>query len=185
MGEHENIIKLLDILSICFSFPEKNIWTDELLNIIDIISKDLNIKCSSKEYRLPHLNDLQAEYTRLFINTGVDKIVAPYASVYLDDAGLLCQEGLEEALNFYKRAGFSPLPSSEPQDHIMHELSFLARLIEKDNWELFCEFLNNHLIKWFPAFYTRLLKAKPICFYEQVAKITNFVLSQAREEVCQ
>jgi len=178
------ITKLLDVLSICFSFPDKTIWTDELFNIINLLSKDFNLECSSSSCS-PPLEELQAEYTRLFINTGTDKIVAPYASVYLDDKGLLCQEGLDEALNFYKKAGFSPLPSSEPQDHIMHELSFLARLVENNNWELFCEFLNTHLLKWFPIFYSRLLKAKPICFYEQVVKITNFILSQAREEVCQ
>ncbi len=183
MSEHGDITKLLDILSTCFSFPDKGFWTDELFNIIDILSKDFDIKCSASPLR-PNLKELQAEYTRLFINTGVGQIVAPYASVYLDDTGLLCQEALDEAISFYKKAGLYPLPSLEPQDHIMHELSFLARLIEKNNWELFCEFLNQHFMKWFPSFYSRLLEAKPICFYEQVAKITNFILSQAREEVC-
>ena len=184
MGEHENISRLLDVLSLCFSFPDKTTWTNKLFEIIDVLSKEFDINCESNT-STTSLEDLQAEYTRLFINTGTGKIVAPYASVYLDDKGLLCQEGLDEALNFYKRGGLSPKASSEPQDHIMHELSFLARLIEDNNWGLFCEFLNTHLLKWFPIFYSRLLKAKPICFYEQVVKITNFILSQAREEVCQ
>ncbi len=129
------------------------------------------------------LEFLQQEYTRLFINAPGGVPAAPYASVYLSKEGLLCQEPWEEALSFYRKAGFAP-QGQEPADHLAYELAFLGLLFQEGQNDLLRQFLCNHLLVWFPLFKKALFKADPPDFYVFLASLTEAVLSKISEEVC-
>ncbi len=129
------------------------------------------------------LEVLQEEYTRLFINAPEGIPAAPYASVYLSKEGLLCQEPWEEALRFYREAGFAP-KGQEPADHLAYELAFVGLMLQEGQNDLLNQFLCNHLLVWFPFFKETLLQADPPEFYVFLASLTEALLSKISEEVC-
>jgi putative dimethyl sulfoxide reductase chaperone len=72
--------------------------------------------------------DLQADYTRLFIGPG--KVIAPpWESVYFNDERLTFQEQTLDVRNWYGRFGLeSEKKYQEPDDHIGLQLLFLSHL---------------------------------------------------------
>jgi len=124
--------------------------------------------------------ELEAEYVRLFINAPDGVPAAPYASVQL--TGLMAQQPAGEALAFYQQAGLIP-QTTEPSDHLSTELAFVAQLLERQELALLRDFLEKHLLRWFPLFRQALEKARPHPFYWFLAEVTEKALGNLKEEV--
>ena len=79
------------------------------------------------------LNDLEIEYTRLFINSFNGVPVKPYESVYLSDGHMVSGESTVNVKAFYQAFGVSPMDNyPEPPDHMAIETEFMTHLIIKE-----------------------------------------------------
>ncbi len=125
------------------------------------------------------LEEIQIEYTRLFIN-GIPHVVAPpYGSVYLD--GSLQGRSADTVLNFYRQHGYRPLESSFPPDHLAHQLEFLARLAECGNVASEQAFLSSCILPWYGKFLERVLNKARHPFYRTVVQIIAFFIEEEDE----
>jgi len=169
-------------LANCFSYPDEDI-VEGTVEALSLLAKDLGLEVEPEDFGLLSLSQQQAEYVRLFINGPGGVAAPPYASVYINNAGILRQQGYEQALAMYCRAGLEPRESSESPDHISHELAFIGLLVELGDSHLLDTFIEDHFSVWYPAFHDRLIRAEPIPFYEILAQVTDLCLHQIRKEV--
>ncbi len=169
-----------NFLSKAFYYPSEEIIRHGP-RVINLLNKDLD--CGIEDVPDIPATEFQAEYVRLFINSAGNTIVPPYASVYRHGAGLLYQQGYDEAVAYYREAGVEPIKGPEPPDHLAHELAFVGYLLETGQVSLLDSFLRRHLMKWFPLFSECLQKANPCNFYHGLNKITGACLNTLIEEV--
>ncbi len=163
-------------LSTAFTYPEQ-VNIPPLFEILDSLAADLGIEFNQQEAADNiSLTDLQAEYVHLFINSAAGVPSPPYASIYISKRGSLLQQGHDEAMGFYKRAGLETIESSECEDHIAFELAFIGHLIEDDRLDLLREFIHEHVLKWYPEFLQRLQSARPCHFYKILGQVTGLCL---------
>lgn len=131
-----------------------------------------------------YLDELNEEYMELFIGPGHLE-APPWESVYLTRERLLFGEPTFKVRNFYHSFGIAcSTGENEPDDHIGLELLFMAKLIEQtlayiaENQSIKQElmgqkkFLEEHILKWVPAFCSDLRKAAKQKFFCQLADIT-------------
>ncbi|UKL13166.1 TorD/DmsD family molecular chaperone [Dissulfurimicrobium hydrothermale] len=178
------------LLSEAFSFPDMPPSANE--GIVDLIagfptvieSGNSDANALANSISAENLLELQAEYTRLFINAPRKTPAPPYASVYLSNNRRLMQEGYDDTIRFYLEAGVEPLDGPEPADHIFYELEFVGLLIDSGQAELLCRFLKGHLLKWYPEFFGCILQADPNPYYETIARITMSSLTSLEKEFC-
>lgn len=123
------------------------------------------------------LQQLQAEYVRLFVNAPGGVPAPPYASVYIQGKGILKQQGYEQAMAFYGRAGLEPAETSECEDHIGHELAFIGHLLDHGQFELLDEFVAGHVMAWSPHFFQRLKTADPAYFYLILGQVAELCIN--------
>jgi TorA maturation chaperone TorD len=137
--------------------------------------------------------DLQRDYTRLFIGPG-KVIVPPWESVYFDDDRLVFQEETLEVREWYRRFGLEAEHlHREPDDHIGLELAFLVYLAQlgtakledggqQANFEQILqsqkEFLSEHLLRWAPAFCEQVCDEANTLFYRGAALLTCGALTE-------
>lgn len=152
----------------------------------------------SKGYRmlkgfLKHLTesitDLAVEYARIFLGAGVKygDGAYPYESVYTSPKGLVMQEARDQVLKLYREEGLDRAEeSTELEDHIAFELEFMSYLCQKTTEALKDgdkggalgylkkqkDFLEEHLMRWVPAFCDDVQRVARGDFYKAVAKIT-------------
>jgi TorA maturation chaperone TorD len=126
---------------------------------------------------------LEKEYTRLFI-TAYPKVVAPpYSSLYLDSEKLIWGRSTAEVAKLYEAAGLGMNENfHDVPDHIAAELEFASYLIaeqlklggqESLPAEQLCSieksFLTEHLHRWAPAFFNRVVECSSAGFYQATA----------------
>jgi len=170
-------------LANCFSYPEDEDILEGTVDALSLLAEDMGLEGDQVHIERMPLLDHQAEYVRLFINGPGGVAAPPYASVYINNAGVLRQQGYEQALAMYCRAGLEPKESCESPDHISHELAFIGLLVELGDHRLLDTFIDDHFSVWYPAFHERLIRAEPTPFYEILAQVTNLCLHQIRKEV--
>ncbi|MDI6885549.1 MAG: molecular chaperone TorD family protein [archaeon] len=175
-----------DLVNERFHFQELS-----ALNISEELSQGFRMinefmkKSKGKEVDALH-EDLVQEYTRLFI--GPFKLpVQPYEAWWV--SGHLLGEPLVKVKAFYRKAGIAKSSEyKEPEDHIAFELKFMHYLCEeglaadtrerlKECLQLQREFLDEHILKWVPAFCDALYNYERSDFYKGIAKLTKgFIL---------
>jgi len=174
------LIDFFIFLSEGFSYPDES---SEIPKRIVVLNTLLNETKFSELLDEINIQDLQAEYTRLFINAP-NGVAAPlFSSVYLSSHGLLNQKGSDEAAKFYMEAGLQLEQSSYPPDYLVFELAFVAKLIEQKNWNLLTRFLDKHLLRWFPKFAERSQAAVPHPYYDALTRLTLNFLQTLNQEV--
>lgn len=125
------------------------------------------------------LEDLQVEYTRLFIN-GVPHVAAPpYGSVYLEKT--IRGKYSEEILSFYQSLGYTLTENADLPDSLIHQLEFLSFLAEDNNREGEEEFLSRFFLPWFPTFAARVLEEARHPFYRIIVRIIDFFTKEEDE----
>jgi TorA maturation chaperone TorD len=141
--------------------------------------------------------DLQADYTRLFIGIG-KVIVPPWESVYFNEERLIFQEQTLEVRGWYRRFGLeAERLHSEPDDHIGLELAFLVHLAQMgitaleqeshSDLEQFLDaqrsFLSQHLLQWGPRFCDQVCDKANTLFYRGVAMLTRGALRELSQQL--
>lgn len=136
------------------------------------------------------LTDLAVDYVRAFIGSGNDGFSAayPYESVYTSPKRLMMQDARDEVLVLYHAAGLDKQESwKEGEDHIALELEFEQILIERALTALeqgedeTClnlllqqrNFLEDHLLAWYPMMAHDLQKFPSTDFYRGLGKLTS------------
>ena len=136
------------------------------------------------------LTDLAVDYVRAFIGSGNDGFSAayPYESVYTSPKRLMMQDARDEVLVLYHAAGLDKQESwKEGEDHIALELEFEQILIERaltaleQDEDETClnlllqqrNFLEDHLLAWYPMMAHDLQKFPNTDFYRGLGKLTS------------
>ena len=144
------------------------------------------------------ITDLAIDYVRVFIGHGVDAFSAayPFESVYTSEKRLLMQEARDEVLAIYRSAGLDKQDTwKEGEDHIALELEFEQILCERaiaayeagDEDECLKlllsqrNFLEDHLLAWYPMMAADLQKFPQTDFYKGLGKLTDGFLRNDRE----
>jgi TorA maturation chaperone TorD len=176
-----------DILS-GFPFAEENHLIQEG---ISLATHFLEQNASSLDELLGRL---RWDYTRLFI--GPEKLPAPpWESVYLSRDRLLFQKQTMEVRRLYRKFGYIPINyPHEADDHLGLELDFLFKLASRTREDIDqrkfdsaldllqeqFSFLEEHLLKWVPAFVEDVHEAAETSFYQGLVKILHGYLEQDR-----
>lgn len=125
------------------------------------------------------LEKLQIEYTRLFINSYPRVAAPPYASVYLNDDGMLYGKSAEKVRSFYRERGADLVADSDMPDHLCLQLDFLALVADDNMTEDESLFLAAHFRPWFGSFKKRVHAAAQLPFYTVLVDFIEFI---TREE---
>ncbi|MCF8105942.1 MAG: molecular chaperone TorD family protein [Desulfohalobiaceae bacterium] len=116
------------ILSLLFRYPES-----ELYQRLEEYAPDFEPffqEYAGQGLELFPLEDLQAEYIRLFVNNQGYVPVVPYCSYYLDQGKLLGGKTLENIRKIYAGTGFVlEQDQGELEDHLGVLLEFCARIL--------------------------------------------------------
>lgn len=136
------------------------------------------------------LTDLAVDYVRSFIGSGNDGYSAayPFESVYTSPKRLMMQDARDEVLVLYHAAGIDKQESwKEGEDHLALELEFEQILAERAlkafeaGDEEACvrnllqqrNFLEDHLLAWYPMMAEDLEKFPKTDFYRGLGKLTS------------
>jgi len=156
-------------------------YFSSLYNLLDALGgteeKELltSAALSSKNY----LEDLQVEYTRLFIN-GMPHVTAPpYGSVYLEKS--LQGKYAEDVLTFYHSLGYSMSENADLPDNLIHQLEFLSFLAEDKNREAEEHFLSRFFLPWYTTFSKLVKKETQLPFYRVIITIIDFFTKEEKE----
>lgn len=116
-----------------------------------------------------YLQELQIEYTRLFI-TGAPQVIAPpYASAILD--GVMQGPLTSQTRRYYWQHGYA-LASAEFADHLVVELDFLATLAGQG---VSCEpFLAELFRPWFGVFKEKVWGGTSNPYYQTTVRLIDF-----------
>jgi TorA maturation chaperone TorD len=144
------------------------------------------------------LEDLEVEYTRLFINSFNGIPAKPYESVYLDKGHLVDGDATIRVREFYQDFGLCLCPDyPEPPDHIAIETEFMAYLIAREidayaggnlkKGDRFRDaqirFLQQHLLCWAWNFSDRICVHTRHPFYRAVGLFSKQFFDAERKQV--
>ncbi|MEN8200368.1 MAG: molecular chaperone TorD family protein [Thermodesulfobacteriota bacterium] len=174
----EDIARVYRFLAQCMQYPDAEWMNDSffqvfynLLGTLGAVDEGVEIKKSIDRSEDP-LEDLQVEYTRLFIN-GVPHVVAPpYGSVYIDKS--LQGKFAGDTLAFYHEKGFGMEDDADLPDHLIHELEFLSLLAEEEDFGGEEEFLKKLFRPWYGIFLSRVEEGAHHPFYRVVVQLIDF-----------
>jgi TorA maturation chaperone TorD len=170
-SQNQLLSDLYLFLSRTMCYPENDFLTDEFLDAYEDLLEKLELHQEKKQLRSwrnedDHLlQNLQIEYTRLFINAVPHVIASPYASVYQKSDHDLQGALTEKTREFYRSQGYDISNTAEPADHIRFELEFLAALVHNGKTDEEKQFLQQLFRPWFPQFRDRVLQGSNHPFY--------------------
>ena len=146
------------------------------------------------------LEDLAVEYTRLFLGPG--KHISPHESVHhqREDGqwGKLWGASTVEVKKFIEATGLSYTDDYKGMpDHISVVFEFMQQLIlaEEQAWmdedagkaascrKVEKKFIEEHLIRWVPAFCEMVIQEAELPFYQAVAALTRSFIEFEMEEI--
>jgi TorA maturation chaperone TorD len=94
-----------------------------------------------------------------------------------------------EVRECYARHGFSAADwRKRPDDHLVYQLQFLVALIEHNRLESLAEaarFLDQHTLRWLPAFAQRVAARSETPFYAGLAMFSAGYLDEIRDVLAQ
>lgn len=173
-------------LARCLHYPDRQ-WMNEdffmvffnLVGSLGAIAEGREIKNALGQSPDP-IEDLQIEYTRLFIN-GVPHVVAPpYASVYMDQS--IQGSFALKTLPFYRKKGFVMEENADLPDHLIHELEFLSLLALEADLAGEEEFLTTLFRPWYQHFYPRVATETRHPYYRMVVNLIDFFTKEEKED---
>ncbi len=131
-----------------------------------------NTKCNSQEVAL---DDLQAEYIRIFSMNSTKLKCVPYASWWID--GKMSGKTLSKILDFYNRCGyeFDAKSMKKPADNLSSMVSFIAILAEDEKKEEIEEFAK--FLTWIDDFASSLKSATQIKTFSYAVEIFKQIIS--------
>ena len=113
--------------------------------------------------------------------------IAPTGSVWLTEESLERREPMFEVREFYRKYSIQvPNWRMRPDDHIVHELQFLAHLCELASDEAIKDaacFLDLHMLNWIPDFAHAIEERARQAVHVASAKLTAAVLEELRDQL--
>ncbi len=182
----QDIATLYRFLAQCMHYPDSDWMNEDFLNVfynllgtLGGIEEGVEIRKSINNAE-DYLEDLQVEYTRLFIN-GVPHVVAPpYGSVYMDKS--LQGTFAGNTLAFYREKGFAMDQNADLPDHLIHELEFLSLLAEENDSAGEKEFLKKLFRPWYTQFHARVTKEAHHPYFRVVVMLIDFFTKEEDED---
>jgi TorA maturation chaperone TorD len=124
-------------------------------------------------------DDLAADYADIYLSHALR--ASPCESVWRDEDHLLLQGPTFAVRNFYRRHGVQVADWRQmSDDHLCHELDFVALLLQRGEPREAARFMQAHLMTWLPDFSERVAMRAATAFYAALA-----VLTRACCEACQ
>lgn len=113
--------------------------------------------------KIDNQDALEFGFNRLFVGPKAPE-APPYASIYLDEDGLVMGPSTDEVRDLYQSLGVeSPWKGAFPEDHLALEIDACLMMrqaidtCEVDSLvEIYADFLETHLLKWVPLFVKRI-----------------------------
>lgn len=116
-------------------------------------------------------NDLAADYAGIYLTHAMR--AAPYESVWRDEDQLMMQAPTFAVREFYTRHGVVVQNwRHQPDDHLSHELRFLALLLERGERREAARFVRMHVMVWLPLFTEKVAQRAQTRFYADLATLT-------------
>ena len=116
-------------------------------------------------------DDLAADYAGIYLTHAMR--AAPYESVWRDEDQLMMQAPTFAVREFYTRHGMVVQNwRHQPDDHLSHELRFVALLLERGERREASRFLRTHLLAWLPLFTEKVALRAETRFYADLATLT-------------
>jgi len=167
----------LKFLAQGFFYPDNEEFIEKGSSALLGLAQDLKISLPQVD-KIPTLLEHQSEFVRLFMAAPGGVPAPPYASYYINSQKLLFQEGLEQVMEYYQKAGLEPASKSEPPDHLSLELALASHMIDSGHFALLDDFLHNHLLLWYPKFEKKLFNAGPSWWFKLLGQVTGKLLKQ-------
>ena len=167
-------------------YPDSTWLTREHWNTVAATLKEIapgQIVVKFPEYpSSPELmEELQVEYTRMFINS-VPHVIAPlYGSVYLDADGMLYGISSEKTKAFYRQADFALKGANDIPDSLGNQLKFLALLMDEAREEEAERFLQQCFRPWFRLFFERVNKETTHSYFRVLVFLINFFTEEEKD----
>ena len=182
----QDIASLYRFLAQCMQYPDPEWMNDDFFNVFYDLLGSLGAITEEKEIRKTleqssdSIEELQIEYTRLFIN-GVPHVVAPpFASVYMDKS--IQGAFALRTLNFYREKGFTMGEDADLPDHLIHELEFLSLLTQEKDYAGEEEFLSTLFRPWYKCFCPRVAEKTRHPYYKMVVTLIDFLTKEEEED---
>ena len=116
-------------------------------------------------------DDLAADYAGIYLTHALR--AAPYESVWRDEDQLMMQAPTFAVREFYTRHGVVVQNwRHQPDDHLSHQLRFVALLLERGERREASRFLRSHLLVWLPMFTEKVGQRAQTRFYADLATLT-------------
>lgn len=202
--EHVDVEPLYRLLGVLFLEPPTDDIVDDVKTWLQEWStRDVDAPpeiADAVDLMMAGVNDetLGQQFTKLFL--GIHDNVSPqppYESLHRD--GIVFGPTADSVSKWYRSVGLEvdEAKSGHPPDHVGLELHYLAELCARerdairagDNEEVSnvrrkqFEFLEDHLLEWFPRFRTECLEYDPDEFYCGVLDLTDATLKAHHEEL--
>lgn len=166
-------------------YPGPDWFTENYLKSLHIFLRELGATDESNELLKlaaqsdDFQEDLQVEFTRLFI-TGVPHVAAPpYGSVYLEKT--LRGKYSDDVFLYYKDQGYSLNENADLPDSLIHQLEFLSYLAEDNNKKAEEFFLSRYFLPWFSIFSSRVKEEAQHPFYAIIISLIDFFTQEEEE----
>ncbi len=170
----EQLSQVFNFLAQATRYPKPEWFNAQFLAVLHSFLEQLQVK--PQEFDIPedvtpqYLEDIQVDYTRLFIN-GIPKVVAPpYGSMYLD--GSLNDTTADKTLQFYRENGFDTTTNEFP-DHLTTELEFIS-LQYQENERVAEEFIEKLFLPWFEIFRDTVLAEAQCGYIKIIIELIDF-----------
>ena len=180
LEEFAIIRDIYGILALMMRYPESSFCNTQLFDALETLLASLEWEEELQTIRswlddsADPLDDLQVAYTGLFINSAPLSTIPPYASVYMDGDKCIQGKTTETILDYYRSCGYTIEGSTEPPDHIQHQLEFLAALAGDRKEEEEQAFLRTHFRPWFEKFFTVCIQEARHPFYRTAILLIDF-----------
>ncbi len=165
--------EIYKFLAQAIRYPEKDWYNADFLSVYSTLLEGLGWP---EKDQLPtdvseqFLEDVQVEYTRLFINAVPHVVAPPYGSIFID--GGLNGVTADRTREYYREHGFD-ITSNEFPDHIVTELDFMA-LLEEGQAGSSEEFLARLFRPWFDKFKKQVLAGSDDLYITTTIKLIDF-----------
>lgn len=181
--EPVSLAEMYRFLAQAMRYPESSWFNDDFLSVFKELLDQLH--WHDRKEALPsqvtdaNLEDLQVDYTRLFINAIPHVIAPPYASIYID--GTLNSITSEKTREYYQKKGFD-ITTNEFADYLVTELDFMA-LMEEEKEGSSEEFLRLYFRPWFSSFRDRVYEEVVDPYISAVVAAIDFFTQDETEAV--
>jgi len=129
-------------------------------------------------------DQLAADYAAIYLTHALR--VSPHESVWMDEDHLMLQAPTFAVRDFYRRHNVQVADwRQRADDHITHELEFVALLLERGEEREAARFLKAHLLAWLPQFVAKVVQRADTPFYAALAALTLAACEAVQRELPQ